>query len=1133
MTSSLANAEELFRFAITRAPQPPAGTRVGVTIPPEACTPDLPETPVNGQQFQAELGAQANALSDLLAPATASTVIDAMRTAARRGDAVEAAAWFPVADPGAALDAIHLELAKLYVRGVSSAGPASADVSRCKRLLVLVHVWKAVPEQPALAPEWINALFSEPVQLPSCYEDYILARQQKNLEERTRRQRDSNTKATLDIEKEIDVLHGLLALEAEFANALSATFSLAAPPAMADAAAHAKENTAYAIGLNLQSLGLDLGGLGGSIPGLPGIPGVPGVPGIPGLGGAPGIPGFPSLPGVPGVPGSNDLLNLLFPKAGGGPGNAAVAMERRVKQDTDLNDSFKTAHADLIGLVAQQGINTSQLTAFQVLDAIRLHIAERARQLVQQPRGAKLASPVKLEDRALRRVLGKLLEQEPAPEQAPSDIRPGVRALGVADLRVVRQVLVKYVRGELAHVENVLKGEERERTYITINKTSETLFTENERETEKSHDTQSTDRFELSRESRIASHEQNETKAGVKVTASYGAVTAEAYADTSTQRSADQALAEAARQSREIVNRALDKVRERIQEQRTRTTSSEVNETTRHKQVASDGHVVGQYRWVDKVYRAQVFNFGARAMYEFMVPQPAKMFTYLLESQRASGGIVGPEPARPVLTADDITETSWITLSEIHRVTLPPPPPLEVTEFAQVSFPSKDHDKMVNAGVFNSFPALDNGYRALYGSCSITTYGVTGQCGIVASIGTRLFDNAAPAPSIEPQYLGVEAGSVCYNASGWGQLTQYTVNFRLVWQRTERALGKWRIACLDLIYDDYENRLETYRQKVTAARVGSGQLDTTLTDQQMRRIEKTELKRGILDIIRQGTGQQPPPAPVTGQDMPVLDMAYLDLAAREVRFVENAFEWDQMTYQFHPYFWGTSPSDWSASAFQQKGDDIFSAFLGAGFASVILAVRPGFEHAAAHYLKTGCIVDEPPLSFNQAWLNMNQEVMARNDLHDDGFAEGEAWLYQVPTSLVVLEDGLSGTLPDFSSTLPQPVHPFIPGPQSCGGRAFNLADWPTPDGIEVATELRKLGYPLPYGDPALVFATPMGGALVKAFQEFCNASGIADKANGEALAVDGVVGPCTLNALSVSRHLRHDGQWTGPAKALQ
>ena len=39
-----------------------------------------------------------------------------------------------------------------------------------------------------------------------------------------------------------------------------------------------------------------------------------------------------------------------------------------------------------------------------------------------------------------------------------------------------------------------------------------------------------------------------------------------------------------------------------------------------------ESHVTGVYRWVDKIYKNRLVNYGKRLMYEFNVPEPSRFF---------------------------------------------------------------------------------------------------------------------------------------------------------------------------------------------------------------------------------------------------------------------------------------------------------------------------------------------------------------------------------------------------------------------------------------------------------------------------------------------------------------------------
>ena len=75
-------------------------------------------------------------------------------------------------------------------------------------------------------------------------------------------------------------------------------------------------------------------------------------------------------------------------------------------------------------------------------------------------------------------------------------------------------------------------------------------------------------------------------------------------------------------------------------EERSTRTIDEFIETNLHRLQAPDGHVVGLYRWVDKIYQAKVVNYGKRLMFEFLVPEPAAFHLYAQTEMAAT-----PTPA--------------------------------------------------------------------------------------------------------------------------------------------------------------------------------------------------------------------------------------------------------------------------------------------------------------------------------------------------------------------------------------------------------------------------------------------------------------------------------------------------------
>ncbi len=98
-----------------------------------------------------------------------------------------------------------------------------------------------------------------------------------------------------------------------------------------------------------------------------------------------------------------------------------------------------------------------------------------------------------------------------------------------------------------------------------------------------------------------------------------------------------------------------------------------------------------------------------------------------------------------------------------------------------------------------------------------------------------------------------------------------------------------------------------------------------------------------------------------------------------VAFFERAFEWDNLMYVFHPYFWGRR-SRWKGTILLRDANPRFEAFLKAGAARVVVPVRPGFEAALAHFQETGDVWmgEEIPDMFGENYVSIIAEIKANN-----------------------------------------------------------------------------------------------------------------------------------------------------------
>ena len=145
----------------------------------------------------------------------------------------------------------------------------------------------------------------------------------------------------------------------------------------------------------------------------------------------------------------------------------------------------------------------------------------------------------------------------------------------------------------------------------------QTVVTETETTSEQERDQQSTDRFDLQRESNDVITTDSQRLPGGPSSSSYGVLVETGGSKTHAQREAETF-------GRDVTTRAVNKITERNRTQTTQTTVHQFSE----KVVREFDNTAGAaesfvYQWLDKVVRAQVFSYGTRLFYDLVVPEPS------------------------------------------------------------------------------------------------------------------------------------------------------------------------------------------------------------------------------------------------------------------------------------------------------------------------------------------------------------------------------------------------------------------------------------------------------------------------------------------------------------------------------
>jgi len=635
------------------------------------------------------------------------------------------------------------------------------------------------------------------------------------------------------------------------------------------------------------------------------------------------------------------------------------------------------------------------------------------------------------------------------------DVSGRITPLGIGDLKVVKQTLLAYVAGEVAHIENVLKGESKERTHRKLDRTETILFTSEEETKDTERDTQSTDRFELKREAEQTLKEDMSIKAGLTVTASYGPVVATATGDFAYSTSKQESQKNSSNFAREVVDRSVTKVQTKTKTERTTKTLNEVEEINRHildNGQPSSGHITGIYRWVDKRYRAQVYNYGVRLLLEFIIPEPAAFYrtTHAGAAPKVNG--LPPRPflkdpnimaapgavslgriGSPIpLTAEDINEFNYLRYAARYGTTgVTPPPPL----FAYIGL-ALAATEGVDAGKSFSIASKDfvvpGGYKLSSYSIAVSylqvnwpqfNIQVRGDIWQIVSANSR---GGAPMFIHERQIGDVAfnnaqvSGSVPVSAVGY-DIVKFALDVQGVCLRTDEAMVKWRLETFEKIQTAYQVLQTAYDQKVTeaASAAGAGIMLEGQNPITNRVVEKNELKKLCITMMTgqhfNKFGQKPGAMTEPSDDVahpPEVDVYEALYEGPIIQFFEQAFEWEQMTYLYYPYFWGRK-KNWAKVTNQSDPDPLFQQFLTAGAARVLVPVPLAYVDSVRYLLqnplgetelrKKVWKGGESPTLDSDLYRSIAEELRNQTDDLAGATPEGPSWEFTLPTTLVWLQ----------------------------------------------------------------------------------------------------------------------------------
>jgi hypothetical protein len=657
-----------------------------------------------------------------------------------------------------------------------------------------------------------------------------------------------------------------------------------------------------------------------------------------------------------------------------------------------------------------------------------------------------------------------------------NDIRP----IGIGDLLVVKQFLCKYEAGEIAHVENVLKGESKDRSHRRLDRSEDilTLLTERTEETEK--ELQTTDRFELKKETENTIQNDLKIESAGTVSGKYGVVEYTASAGFSYSLSTNDSRRNANNFAKDIVDRSLTRVQKRTREEQTTRRMNEVEEINKHglNNTTGSGHITGLYRWLTKHYKAQIYNYGKRLMFEFVVPEPAAFIAAAFERNRKTGNRPDrpQKPPFPALVISQISDATVNTYAERYNIDdLEPEPAATITVRSQ---PMAGKDDSTREFILD----IPSGYEVKSAKVAGSRQRVINPIqGYVLNVNVgeqvkNLPEDAAEdeklLASINADYM--ETGPIREKLSiavlSYG-IALYSFSVVVTVNLTREKKREWQLKTYKRIMDAYEKllaeynaALAEYQDKLEGYQVSQGIIIQGRNLAINQEIIRTELKKHCITMIakqfdvekgddivfnsmksrqeqidEETTVQtetkkvtQTTPAPGTtvtvtettitasmtvtpiNIDIPAIDIPDARQEGSIIQFLEQAFEWQQISYLLYPYFWGRMAEKWfDAQKYYGEEDPLFAKFLQAGSARVLVAVRPAYEVAVLHYLCTKKPWNGGPAPgiHHPLYIPIYEELRNQQDDLNGAVPYGEPWDVIVPTSLVYLQ--ADSTLPSF------------------------------------------------------------------------------------------------------------------------
>jgi hypothetical protein len=462
---------------------------------------------------------------------------------------------------------------------------------------------------------------------------------------------------------------------------------------------------------------------------------------------------------------------------------------------------------------------------------------------------------------------------------------------------------------------------------------------------------------------------------GASVSASYGPVSMTTSFGLNNASEQSQSVTESMSKNREVTEKASARSRKEhkvsmkleskkgVEDSSFKTITNPTNAAVR----------IDYYRMMRK-WRTDLYRYGLRMTYDITIPTPGLRFwAYWKKIEQLDAMIATPFAFE--LKPEDITDATWAALAVKYGAVVEAPMPEGVKlQISRVYGMGKDSD-----GIFEF--AFPDGYLATGEAAGSITYsGPPGQPNMIyAMSGTATLTTTGPGTGVYKVALkGVTGGqkatfTVLREPADFGLWIVLTSNAH---RRTD-LFEAWRLKTWTTLrnaaqarYDQEIGRLRERRDRLYRLLAGKDTLS-------LRRLEREELLRLIcMWLFGPSSGFSTAPDDVEAAIDELLKAerkiandganisTFVDLSAGEwsrsllfgetVKFLQQAIEWENLLYFLYPYFWGSDTQATDKFLFEHP-DPEHQNFVRAGYARVVVTVRPGFEEDFTRLMESGVL----------------------------------------------------------------------------------------------------------------------------------------------------------------------------------